>query len=140
MNSLSILPLLWRTLVVWGVLGTQAVSAETLVEFNNDSRTVVALRVSPTAVRNRLPPAWQVDPAPAGALKGANLLLVFSNPWLTQDPEGKPAAVPIERRVLLVVPAKNTHTGESTILVARSYDANAKQFPGPYKNGTPCDL
>src|SRR5262249_32597993 len=77
---------------------------------------------------------WKVDPAPSGPLKGANILLVFINPWLTQSADGKPTSVPIERRLLVVIPAKNQDTGETTILVLRSYDANAHGLPGPYKS------
>jgi hypothetical protein len=33
-----------------------------------------------------------------------------------------------------VILAKNQDTGEATILVPRSYDANAHGLPGPYKN------
>src|SRR5262249_26399954 len=107
---------------------------ETLVEVNHDSRTLVALRVNAIALQGWLPSAWEVDPTPTGPLGSANLLVVFINPWLTQDREGKPTNVPIDRRVLLVIPAKNSQTGESTILVARSYDANASGLPGPYMN------
>jgi len=114
--------------------GTEPASGETIVEFNNDSRTLVALRVDPTALQGWLPAAWDVDPAPVGPFAGANLLLIFINPWLTQNPQGKLTSVPIDRRVLLVVPAKNRQTAEATILVARSYDANAKGLPGPYRN------
>jgi hypothetical protein len=125
----------FRTMVVAAVLLlTPPASGETVTEFNHDSRTVVALRVDPAALQMLLPPAWEVDPAPSGPLKGANILLVFINPWLTQDAEGKPTSVPIERRLLVVIPAKNQDTGEATILVPRSYDANAHGLPGPYKS------
>ena len=107
-------------------------SSETLVEFNNDSRTAVALRVGSAALQKWLPPAWELDPVPAGPLTGANILLMFVNPWLTQNPESTPTAVPIDRRLLILIFAKNKDTGESTILVFRSYDANARGLPGPY--------
>jgi hypothetical protein len=133
-RAFIIFPLLCKMILAAGLLETKRVSAETLVEFNNDSRTVVALRVGTPALQKWLPPMWEIDPAAAGLLNSANLLLVFINPWLTQDPEGKPTSVPIDRRLLLVIPAKNKRTGESTILVAHSYDANPKDLPGPYKN------
>jgi hypothetical protein len=107
-------------LLAAGLLETKPVSAETLVELNNDSRTVVALRVSTTALQKWLPPTWEVDPAAAGPLKSANLLLVFINPWLTQDPEGKPTSVPIDRRLLLVIPAKNIGRASAILKQAHS--------------------
>src|SRR5262245_16633496 len=114
---------------------TPPASGETVTEFNYDSRTVVALRVDPARLQRMLLPwAWEVDPAPSGPLKGANILLIFINPWLTQNAEGEPTSVPIERRLLVVIPAKSQLTGEATIVVPRSYDANAHGLPGPYKS------
>jgi hypothetical protein len=53
------------------LLLTPPASGETVTEFNYDSRTVVALRVDPAALQMLLPPAWEVDSAPSGPLKGA---------------------------------------------------------------------
>src|SRR5262245_8342129 len=116
------------------LLPTPPASGETVTEFNYDSRTVVALRVDPAALQTLLPPAWKVDPAPSGPLKRANSWLVFISPWLTHNADSKPTSVPIERRLLSVIPAKNQDTGEATILVPLSYDANAQGLPGPYKS------
>src|SRR5262245_55905372 len=82
------------------ILLTLPASGETVTEFNYDSRTVVALRVDAAGLQLLLPQAWEADPARSGPLKGANILLVFINPWLTQNAEGEPTSVPIERRLL----------------------------------------
>ena len=91
---------------------------------------------APTRLASSLPPGRGPSPTLMDHLSGTNFVQtpIFINPWLTQDSEGRPTAVPIDRRVLVVIPAKNQRTGESTILVARSYDANEQGLPGPYRN------
>jgi hypothetical protein len=126
--------------LVAGLLMTTPVSSEKLVELNYDSRTAVALRVGSAAVQKWLPPGWEVDPVPSGPLKDSNILLMFTNPWLTQNAEGKSTSVPIERRLLILATAKSKHTGESTILVLRSYDANGAGLPGSYKSSVAATL
>jgi hypothetical protein len=108
--------------------------AETLVGFNNESRTVLALRVSEVSLQKWLPGPWQISPVASGPFRDANVNLVFISPWLTQDAEGKPTAVPINRRVAMAIPATNPQTGESTTLVARLYVSDPKGVPGPYGN------
>lgn len=108
--------------------------AQKLVGFNNESRTVVALRVGEAGLQKWVPTPWQINPVASGPSKEANVLLVFINPWLTQDAEGKPTAVPINRRVAMAIPAKNPQTGEATTLVSRIYVSDAQALPGPYKN------
>lgn len=129
-----ILALLLGMVLAVSVSAPPPAPAETLVGFNNENRTVLALRVGEAGLQKWLPAPWQVNPVASGPSKDANALLVFINPWLTQDPEGKPTAVPIDRRVALAIPAKNPQTGESTNLVSRIYHSNAQALPGPYKN------
>jgi len=130
----STLGLLFGMVLTAAVSWPALVPAETLVGFNNESRTVLALRVSQAALQAWAGAPWQVSPVASGPFKDANALLVFVNPWLTQDAEGKPTAVPIDRRVALAIPAKHPQTGESANLVARVYHSNAQALPGPYKN------
>jgi hypothetical protein len=129
----STLALLFGTLPAI-LLWPDVVSAQKLLGLNNESRTVLALRVNEAALQKWLPSPWQSNPAGSGPSKDANANLVFINPWLTQDPEGKPTVVPIDRRIAIALPAKNPQTDESTILVARIYHSNAQVLPGPYKN------
>jgi hypothetical protein len=110
--------------------------AETPVGFNLESRTVLALRVG-AEVQSWLPAPWQVNPMPPGPSKDANALLVFINPWTAQDPEGKPTATPIDRRVAFVISGKHPQTGESANFVTRVYTSNPSGAPGPYKNSVP---
>jgi hypothetical protein len=58
-----------------GLLMMKLASGQTVVEFNYDSRTVVALRVNSAALQKLLPSGWEVDPVPSGPLKGANIFV-----------------------------------------------------------------
>jgi hypothetical protein len=51
--------------------------AETFVESNVDTRTVLSLRVGEADLKAWLPAPWQIDPTPAGPSKGANLTVTF---------------------------------------------------------------
>jgi hypothetical protein len=117
-------------------IAIESVGAETAVGFNFESRTVLALRVG-AEVQSWLPAPWQVDPVASGPSKDANALLIFINAWAAQDPEGKPTATPIDRRVALAIPGKHPQTGESATFVARVYTSNPNGAPGPYKNSVP---
>ncbi|MGH7331352.1 MAG: hypothetical protein ACREKS_01130 [Candidatus Rokuibacteriota bacterium] len=129
------IPLLLFGMVLAAAISLAALaSAQTVIGFNNESRTVLALRVSQAGLQRWVPTPWQVNPPDSGPSKDANAFLVFITPWLTQDAEGKATAVPIDRRVALAIPAKNPQTGDTTNLVARIYHSNAQALPGPYKN------
>lgn len=136
----SILALLFGMVLAAAVSLPALAPAQTVVGFNNESRTVLALRVGEAGLQRWVPAPWQPNPVASGPSKDANVLLVFINPWLTQDAEGKPTAVPINRRVAMAIPAKNPQTGESTILVARIYVSDAQFSPGPYKTGVPATV
>jgi hypothetical protein len=125
---------------VVGLMSTGDALAETPVGTNLESRTVVSVRVSQAEAQNWLPTPWQVNPVPSGPSKDANLNVVFINPWLTLDPDGKPTATPIDRRVALAIPAKHPQTGEATNFVARVYTSNPNGAPGPYKNSVPVSV
>jgi hypothetical protein len=132
MRHQSFIPaLLFGTVLATIVSLPGQVPGQTLVGVNNESRTVVALRVNDAGIQKWVPGPWQVNPVESGPSREANILLVFINPWLTQDAEGKPTPVPIDRWVALAIPAKNPQTGESTNLVARIYHSNARALPGP---------
>src|SRR5206468_9741165 len=123
--------------LIWLVTPICAAAAETLDGYGNESRTVLALRVQQAAAQVWLPAPWQVNPIGSGPSKDANLLFIFINPWLFQDPEGKPTAAPIDRQVGFGIPGKHPHTGETGFFVARVYHSDPNAAPGPYKNSIP---
>lgn len=108
--------------------------AETFVESNVDTRTVLSLRVAEADLKAWLPAPWQIDPTPAGPSKGANLVITFIDRLLTQNAEGKPLGAGIDRLVAFGIPAKHPQTGESAPFVIRVFTSNPQALPGPYKN------
>ena len=126
-------PKMWLGTVValiWLVTPICAAAAETLDGYGNESRTVLALRVQQAAAQVWLPAPWQVNPIGSGPSKDANLLFIFINPWLFQEPEGKPTAAPIDRQVGFGIPGKHPHTGETGFFVARVYHSDPNAAPG----------
>jgi hypothetical protein len=128
----------FSVLFIFGIVSVVCVSltasarAETFVGSNADNRVTVALRVGQAASQAWLPAPWQVEPVPAGPFKGANLLVVFIDRLLNQDPEGKPAAGGTFRLAALYVPAKHPQTGESAPFIIRVFGPH--EGSGPYKN------
>jgi len=121
---------------IWLVTAICA-DAETLDGYGNESRTVLGLRVSPSAAQAWLPAPWLVNPIGTGPSKDANLIFIFINPWLFQDSESKPTSAPIDRQVGFGIPGKHPQTGETGFFVARVYHSDPNAAPGPYKNSIP---
>lgn len=117
-----------------GLLTMSAARAETLYQSNVDTRVVIALQVRPEAVQQWLSGPWQVNPVGAGPSKGANLVLVFVDQHLVQDPDGKPMSGGINRILALVAPGKHSGTGETASVALRLFTASPSYVPGPYKN------
>lgn len=122
-------------LVAGGLVSLPAASAETLVGSNLDSRVVVALRAPrQSAVQSWLPAPWTVEPIPSGPSATANVLVLFVERILSQDPEGKTNPDANTRGVAVGVPARNPETGESALFVIRILAGTPGGVPGPYKN------
>jgi len=138
-NLIGVKPIV--TLVLFLGLLPTAVSAETPVESNVDSRLILAFQVRDSELQNWLPAPWQVSSVAAGPWKGANLFVLFVQNLLSQTPEGKPSASGgTARYVVLVVPAKHAPTGEESSFVIRIYTADHGGLPGPYKNSVKAEV
>ena len=108
--------------------------AETMVQSNVDSRTIVALQVSTPALQKWLPKGWLINTAAQGPFKDANLLVIFMDRPYAVDASGKPSSTGNERFVVLVVPVANPKSDKPTYMVIGGYSTNPKEIPGPYKN------
>ena len=75
---------------------------------NLDVRTVLAFKVSDTAVQKMLPEGWEVNSPTTGPAKGSNLNVVLLDQTMAQDAEGK-SLNPL-RGAALAVPAKKRGT------------------------------
>jgi hypothetical protein len=138
MRCRSLALLLAGLLLGPGLVRATRASAETLVESNMDSRVVVALRAPrQSAVQSWLPAPWKVEPIGSGPSATANVLMVFIERILSQDPAGKPIPGGNSRAVAVVVPARNPDTGEASTFVIRVFSTAPAGIPGPYKNAVP---
>lgn len=121
-------------LIVMSGLSSLPVRAETPVQSNFDTRTMLTFTAPPAAVEKWLTTPWRLEPIGAGPLKDANFLLVFLDRVGDYAPDGKPVDGVSDRSLVLVVPAKHAQTGENAFFVSRVYTSNPRGIPGPYKN------
>jgi len=85
-------------------------------------------------LQKSLPATWQVAPLPGGPLKGANFFVLFIDPLLFQDAQGKPDVGATNRYTVFAVPAKHTQTGEiATVVVTGGVASASSSVPGAYK-------
>jgi len=113
---------------------------ETLVQRNVDTRVTLAFHVSQTALMSWIPTPWQINAATEGPSAEANLFVTFIDQLISQDAEGKLIAGGTNRIVGLTVPAKNSDTGETAVMVIRLYTSNPEYVPGPYDNSAPARI
>ena len=132
----------WKRLIFVGVLTTSlmllffvySAQADNLVQSIMETRLVLGFRVGQEELKKLLPASWQVNPAPGGPMKDANLFLVLIDPLLFVDAEGKPDAAAFNRYVVFSVPAKNMQTGEiATVIITGGVASPTSNVPGPYK-------
>jgi hypothetical protein len=113
---------------------TQSVLAETIFESNADTRCMIGMQVSQAALQKQVPEPWQVVSMPKGPFNGANFFMVFIDPIVVQDAQGKPNPEGSSYKVVFAVPAKNTQTNEVATLVIGGFSGSPSTVPGPYKN------
>ena len=107
-----------------------ASAQEKLVAIDASVRTIVAFKVSDTALQKFVPAGWQSSPLSAGPSEGANLNVVFIQRIVVQDPDGK--AHDLIRLAALNFPAKRTGTEATVGMVFAGLASNASYVPGPY--------
>jgi hypothetical protein len=103
------------------------------------NRVILTFKADAQEVQRWLPAGWQAEPIAGGPSKDSNLFLLFVERVLAQDEQGKPAAQ-TSRNVTLVIPARNTTSGESSPLVIRTYESDVNALPGFYKVGVPASV
>jgi len=105
------------------------------------SRILLAFRVDPRALEQRVRPPWQRAPLPAFAALGLdgpyqpNLALVFHDLLLDQDGQGQVLADSGGRFVVCNIPAAKPDTGEHGLLHFRMFTGGA--LPGRYRDALP---
>ncbi|MCB2171096.1 MAG: hypothetical protein KQI78_25850 [Deltaproteobacteria bacterium] len=121
-------------IILGSLLPAQSVPAETLYESNAETRCMLGMHVGQAALQKQVPEPWQVISIPGGPLKDVNFFMIFIDPIVVQDAQGKPNPGGGSPKVVFAVPARNTQTNEVATLVTGGYTANPSTAPGPYKN------
>ena len=98
-----------------------------------EQRTYVFLQVAPNAAQAFLPQGWTPNPAAMGATKDANLALVWIDRKLALTPDGKSLQSGTNRLLVVLLPARNTRTGEAANMVVAGYSMDPAGAPGAYK-------
>jgi hypothetical protein len=122
----------------WLILGALVAAlaplgAETLVEFSNEARFQLDLRVNDAALAPFLPAGWAMNVATQGAAKDCNLRAVFVDRVTINAPDGKPVGKGSNRLVYLAVPVKD-QTGANAQLVIGGLTEDPADAPGPFGN------
>jgi hypothetical protein len=107
---------------------------DTLRNTTIDTKIQVRLEADRAAVQRRLPAPWRVSPASDPVHRGANLLLILSEVWLRQEPDGSPAPDPVNRHAALLAPAVHDSTGETAVFMLRMYAVHPASVPGRFSN------
>jgi uncharacterized protein (TIGR02246 family) len=110
-----------------------AAPAEILTELNVEARTVLGFNALEEALKTQLPAGWTPNPAETGPLKGANLLIIFSDRLLVQSSDGQPLPGQAANQITVVaVPAQNAETKARGVMIIFGLSARPEGAPGPY--------
>ena len=123
-------------LVFAGTLAAMAPRALAETQTENivaEQRTYLYLQVTPVTAQGFLPGGWTVNPIAAGAMKDANLVVLFLDRKLGLTPDGKTLQAGTNRLLVAIVPAKNTQTGEAANMIVGGYSTDPLGAPGAYK-------
>ena len=113
--------------------------AQNPTEWSTESRTILAFKVNPNALRARLPPGWESAPSTAPASTGANLNLTVMDRTIVLDGQGKPLRTGTSRCAVLTVPAKNAAGATNNIVIGGISPDGAGAY-GVYLSATTAHL
>src|SRR6266700_6727834 len=108
-------------------------AAETMLEYSNETRFQLDLRVSDAALAAFLPQGWTSNPATEGAAKDCNLRAIFIDRVTINGPDGMPLGKGSSRLVFLAAPVKDPK-GASVQLVIGGLTEDPTDSPGPFGN------
>ena len=117
------------------------VRAETPISSSLESRLYLFFQAQESELQNLLPESWKVNPVPAGPAKDANLSVIFVQTLFSETPDGKPAvAAGMTKYLVIVVPAKNTQTGEEFSFVKYVYSTDPDSNSEHVKKALKADI
>jgi hypothetical protein len=116
-----------------GVFGL-SIRAESLVEYSNEARFQLDVRVPDAALTPYLPAGWTMNVAAQGPAKDCNLRVIFVDRVTINAPDGKPVGKGTNRLVYLAVPVKDQAGANAQLVIGGLTEADA---PGPFGNYLP---
>lgn len=96
---------------------TTSLHAQNATEWSTETRTILAFKVNPDALRARLPAGWESAPSTVPASAGANLNVTVMDRTIVLDGQGKPLRTGTSRYAVLTVPAKNAAGTTNNIVI-----------------------
>lgn len=115
-------------------------SAQNVVEWSTEARTVLAFKVNPDALQRLLPAGWTSAPSTAPGTPGANLNLTLMERVVVLDPQGKPVRSGTARYLVLGAPARNAQTGQTNTIIVGGMSAEGAGAYGVYVTATAARL
>jgi hypothetical protein len=113
-------------------LGAPAAHAETLTEFSAESQIQLDFHVPDAALAAMLPAGWVPNVATQGPAKDANIRMVFVDRGDITGPDNKPLGRGTNQLVYLIVPIKQTSSGEAGQMMLAGITADQADAPGPF--------
>ncbi len=120
-------------IVLLSAVALLPLSAETMLEFSNETRFQLDLHIPDAALASFLPQGWTSNPATEGAAKDCNLRAIFTDRVTMNGPDGKPLGKGSNRLVFLAAPVKDPQ-GASVQLVIGGLTEDPADAPGPFGN------
>jgi hypothetical protein len=105
----------------------------TLVEFSNEARFQLDVKVPDAALAAYLPKGWTPIVAPQGPAKDCNLRVIFIDRVTINGPDGKPVGKGSNRLVYLAAPVKDAG-GANVQLIIGGITEDPADAPGPFGN------
>jgi hypothetical protein len=110
-----------------------AAAGGTLVEFSNEARFQLDVKVPDAALAAYLPKGWTPNVAPQGPAKDCNLRVIFIDRVTINGPDGKPVGKGSNRLVYLAAPVKDAG-GANVQLIIGGITEDPADAPGPFGN------
>src|SRR5258708_4539898 len=129
-------------LVATGLLGTAFVAAQAsapgatsgrVIEYSNETRFQLDMKVPDAAVAAYLPPGWTLNVSTQGAAKDCNLRAIFIDRATINGPDGRPAGKGSSRVIWLAAPVKEPGGANVQLIIGGLTDEPA-DAPGPFGN------
>jgi hypothetical protein len=126
--------------VLLALLGPSFASAQNITEWSSETRTALAFKVNPDALRKLLPAGWVSAPSTSPGTPGANLNVTLMERVVVLDPQGKPLRTGTSRYLVLGVPARNAQTGQSNTVIVGGLSPEGAGAYGVYLTATTAAL